>query len=417
MEGCLFWLLLTIPIWVFDAYGASACILSIVLEVVLVWVACKYFSGSEKKDSAPLGKTVLSVSLLSRTEYIKEIGEIPVFAFLFSGKISSRNKRIKITLKLWELKGKTKYPIYSSINLFQSEGCNTVTIEKELDIPYADSSISMPVELLPFIPIDSLSFSNRGNLKLLCEVSVKYIPTYPAYSINSQAVYNTSTSMNYNNVLTGYIDEKKERISAQVAAVRLATFLATADGHADMSEANIIKKYISRSVDIAFKSEAEQTKNKLNEAAKDAFSVPLKERDLVIESICYECKNFTTPNKTEIIQLLLSVTSADEITKKSEIDFLNNVVSLINYDFETFKQMRDKVLSVDSYEKQFGVSMVNVSDLLGISDDMSVEEKKSILNKAYRKWNQLQNSKDEDIRKQALEMIKLISEERAKLKK
>ena len=223
--------------------------------------------------------------------------------------------------------------------------------------------------------------------------------------------------MNYNNILTGYIDEKKERISAQVAAVRLATFLATADGHADMSEANIIKKYISRSVDIAFKSEAEQTKNKLNEAAKDAFSVPLKERDLVIESICYECKNFTTPNKTEIIQLLVSVTSADEITKKSEIDFLNNVVSLINYDFETFKQMRDKVLSVDSYEKQFGVSMVNVSDLLGISDDMSVEEKKSILNKAYRKWNQLQNSKDEDIRKQALEMIKLISEERAKLKK
>jgi hypothetical protein len=48
---------------------------------------------------------------------------------------------------------------------------------------------------------------------------------------------------------------------------------------------------------------------------------------------------------------------------------------------------------------------------------MSIEERKEALRKEYVIWSRKVTSSDENTRKQAEEMLKVISEERAKLRK
>jgi hypothetical protein len=115
------------------------------------------------------------------------------------------------------------------------------------------------------------------------------------------------------------------------------------------------------------------------------------------------------------MELLLDVAGADDVAAKHETDFLNDLAHRMGLDLDEYKNMRDKALPISIYETNSNGGVDQVESMLGLSDDMSVADKKSHLSKEFRKWNPLQNSSDPVKSKQAKDMVQAIGELRKSL--
>lgn len=210
----------------------------------------------------------------------------------------------------------------------------------------------------------------------------------------------------------GYKDRAGHREMTGDVAVKLATLLSHADGSADQVEADAVKDYITQKINCSG-SRKDVVKQRLNEAVRAAFVEAAKVRRIpaAIDSLCEKCVDFPLANKLEIVELLLRVTRADNVARQSEIMLLEQIIKKMKVDFEEYKKLRDKLISTSVYE-----GGANARSLLGITDDMSAAEIRKLLNDEYRKWNSLQNSSDAEVKAQAQKVIRLIAEERAKLR-
>lgn len=313
-------------------------------------------------------------------------------------------------------------PIYSSLDDFHALD-TTVSLRKKLKLPYLNNILAKPIQIFPAIPIPLLSFSKKGLLNLECEITVRTKGIYSHLPNDySLAACKTVAKLKYNNKETGYFDAKEERKKAHITAVQLAVILSRFDGDAEHREAELIKNHTSKIVDRAQESEREELKQRFKAAIQKAFSVYVcpGKFDIAmtnyIDYLCasvYEC---SLANKMEIITLLLDLVAIDGIAKKTEIDMMEYIVKKLEVDYEQYKKLRDKILDLKIYETDQGSLTIDAKCLLGIDESMQPDEIKSILNKEYRKWNSLQHSSDESTREQAIGMIKLIAEERKKLK-
>lgn len=112
------------------------------------------------------------------------------------------------------------------------------------------------------------------------------------------------------------------------------------------------------------------------------------------------------------MELIIKIAAVDKEYKKDEEELINSIANNLEIKMDTFRKLTDKHVAVKFYE-----DLNNVNDLLGLKDDMSDEEKKAHLRKEYRKWNQRVANSDPKVREQAGEMLKIIAEERSKLRK
>ncbi|MCK5173415.1 MAG: hypothetical protein KAR47_08490, partial [Planctomycetes bacterium] len=79
---------------------------------------------------------------------------------------------------------------------------------------------------------------------------------------------------------------------------------------------------------------------------------------------------------------------------------------LLHIDGEKFRAMAQKLLPVRSGRGDY------TNFILGITDDMTVEDKREQLNDEYCKWNGRVTSRDTTIQDQADEMLALIAQVR-----
>ena len=117
--------------------------------------------------------------------------------------------------------------------------------------------------------------------------------------------------------------------------------------------------------------------------------------------------------KYNLMELLLKIAGADDVFATKEEEFISQTARDLSLDQSTVSEMKNKVI--------IGIKEVQSTDdsgegLLGITDDMTNEEKLKSLRKSYSKWNAQTTHKDANIRKRAKEMIEIIAKLNIKYK-
>ena len=85
---------------------------------------------------------------------------------------------------------------------------------------------------------------------------------------------------------------------------------------------------------------------------------------------------------------------------------IKELASQLKVDRTRFRTMMEKILSLDMHQ------VMDVKDVLGITEDMGKDGTRRHLNQEYRKWNSRVTSANPEIQSQADQMLKLIAEAR-----
>ena len=114
------------------------------------------------------------------------------------------------------------------------------------------------------------------------------------------------------------------------------------------------------------------------------------------------------------MDLLLKVVSADDELSKEEDVMLNKIVKKLQIDQKTYNQMKNKTIASVGKIETDDYSSGSDEQLLGLSDEVTNEEKCKELRKLYSKWNGLTNSSNKQTKTRAKEMVKKIATLRSK---
>ena len=118
--------------------------------------------------------------------------------------------------------------------------------------------------------------------------------------------------------------------------------------------------------------------------------------------------------KYELVDLLLKVVSADDELSKEEDMMLNKIVKKLEIDQKTYNQMKNKTIASVGKIETSDYSSGSDEQLLGLSDELTDQEKCKELRKLYSKWNGLTNSSNKQTKIRAKEMVKKIANLRSK---
>ncbi|MDA9913496.1 TerB family tellurite resistance protein [Methylophilaceae bacterium] len=212
----------------------------------------------------------------------------------------------------------------------------------------------------------------------------------------------------------GYDELKENFFKIRSYCVQFAVLMAFSDGELDASEGNIIKKWIANQIDIET-NEERKTKLKviLNETLKKAYA-NAKAGKIEMEKLINEFKKITTEgNSLAMLEFLFEVIGADGKIDDAEMKTVNSIASKLGVSVDTVKSMTDKMfLDIDDHGMDQGESAENV---LGITDDMSKEEIKKLLNKQFRQWNgRIQSLEDGEEKEKAQVMLNIIADTKKK---
>ncbi len=343
--------------------------------------------------------------------------EISVFSCAGKGLISlsPHEGEVRFRLRISSIKdGEKEAPVFC---LFGEKGFHEGPFfyEEFMNMPYRNSSSSTFLPLVK-VPVSFLIFPHAGRQTLifefdLCEVDPRNSISLSAFGGFS---FQKKITLDFYNPERGYLEirdalnDRKENL--QLANVKLAVLMARADGAADEDEAAKIKsftlKVLGKDADTALK-------RKFNEAVKECFDLPASRISQKISECCREVKEAPLSERLDLLTLLFDVVMSDGRVAGGELDMLEKIAAALDLDREEYVKRRDKALPLAAYEKTISGSVTD--RMLGISDDMSDDEIRARLSKVYREWNAKTSAKDEKVRAQAREMIKLISKKRAEL--
>jgi hypothetical protein len=106
------------------------------------------------------------------------------------------------------------------------------------------------------------------------------------------------------------------------------------------------------------------------------------------------------------IELCLHIVGEGDETSGRQVEILMRTAELLDIDGEKFRAMAQKILPVRPGQVDY------TNFILGITDDMTVEEKREQLNDEYCKWNGRVTSRDTMVQDLADQMLALIAQVR-----
>ena len=292
--------------------------------------------------------------------------------------------------------------ILSAIEELQAKNSIALGFKTSQKIPYKVSTITEWMTLVK-IPIDTLTFPRSGTRKIEFVVSIEG---------TSSAAKTTLTHVCSE---LGYLDRRDNRKKFEVRAVELAFSVSASDGDVDRTEAAIIKNWIKKRVAMASTSEKEVIKKRLNQTIASSYKAFQSGGESNICVICENLKKVSTiAERYEVLELCLQVAKADGVAEQAELEMLEKLAELLEINKEKFRAMKDKHLTISMMKDS---DIIDLDQLLGLHSDMTIAEKKKHLREEFKKWNQLSEHKNPEKRKQAKEMLTLIGQRRAELKK
>lgn len=387
----------------------------VVVGFIIYWIA----NSNSATSSSPAEKAKsltdtnpFSVKLVEEKLELKDGGSIDALSIKVKGIINSGNHYLEkdrvvilsMMLSSSEIDNE-EAPVLCSIEELQHEDTPIFChISDHIPATYGLAGGWDEWVTLASVPVAALTFSRSGTLSLVLRLSVYYE--------TSKARVEKTGYLNYYNPNNGYFDSIEQRKRGKEVAVSLAVLVAGIDGVRDVAEAEIVTGFIRKQI-ATIEDEAERAiaKQKLNKAVTDAHAIegPSEIRDEGFE-LANEASDFDSDIKFMIMELLLDVAGADDVAAQHETDFLNDLAHHMGLDVDEYKNMRDKALPISIYESSSHNEGSQIKAMLGITENMTVAEKKSQLSKEYRKWNALKNSSDHEKSKQAKEMVRAISD-------
>jgi len=294
-------------------------------------------------------------------------------------------------------------PVLSTVAELQLEETIVFGYETPVTtIPYQNAVISRWMTLIG-VPVDVLVFPRRGTRKLFAQVSVVCAKTGKTLTHANARIVHQNRELGYEDLA-----ENKER--TEQLTVSLAVAMSAADGVLHESEGTVVQEWIKKRVNTAPEAKKQATKNRLNEASRQAVLAVESDQGMDIKGICEELIDITPPaERYSILELCMQVTGADETAADDEMKVLDSLAEWMQVDMARFRSLLSKALPVSIHEVE------DAQRLLGLRPEMTPEERRSHLRAEFRKWNARATHADPKMRQQATRMLELIAEERSRL--
>jgi hypothetical protein len=237
-----------------------------------------------------------------------------------------------------------------------------------------------------------------GHRKLHCSLSIVASDTGDLLACAGGAV-------DFESVETGYLDVEENIQRTKTLAVGLAFSVGSANGQLLDPEVNVIYAWVTTNFGSADASNG--AKLELERAMQKTAAFFRKGGRLNVPEICQEIAEIAPLiGRLEILDLCLRVVAAKGQVTAMELMLLKDLASWLEIERTRLRTMVEKILPVEMHQTQ------DAEMILGVTDDMSMDEKRKQLAREYAKWSARVISTDPAIRRQADQMIHLIADAR-----
>ena len=382
---------------------------------IIVGIFSAIFGGDDSHNNHT-SASPLSVSLIQ--EYIStKDTELDCFTFKIKGKIGNpTGAPVKVIIRLSDQTVDKKLAaLYAIPSMYQADSTGIFGICETL--PAADPTTYFPEFVsMGSVPKALLQYPYKGNRTIKASLFLvdAACNEYSLDSIRDNLIEFTSSTTPYKISDIGYMDNYENRDRTNELSIDLCMLMAASDGALDQSEINAIKDWAKLSyILIEDESEKKIQKDKVSACIKNSYAKS-KNKELDKDSLLEEINDiFDTTAKYNLIELLLNIAGADDLFAKEEEVFLNSITKSLSLDQSEVNEMKNKVvLSVKSIESTESSN----ESLLGLTNNMSNNEKRKSLRESYSKWSSQTTHKDPKIKQRANEMVEIIAKLNIKYK-
>ena len=210
----------------------------------------------------------------------------------------------------------------------------------------------------------------------------------------------------------GYIEASEHRDEAKALSVKIGIAIAMSDGTLDGTEGATIQSWIRREISTYTDTRQQELKKVYNDAMREAYEAA-RRNELVISEITSRLNQIgETSTKYETLELCFDVMAADGVADAEELRTIRKIAGALELDFDEIERMKDqKIIELGSDLS----TQASIEDILGIDPSWDEERMKKHLRDEFQKWNnRLMTLSEGEERRNAQQMLDLISEARAK---
>jgi tellurite resistance protein len=376
---------------------------------VIVFLVIAYVVISAVLNGLKKAANKLKMQVIVEKEKRNDI-DITLLKVQIKGSISvpSSNYETTFFVKAIDITGGKESPIFSLIERFQIEDSTLFGYTEKLEIPYTETLFKEWATVME-VPVMFLEFPRKGNRTIKLET---FIFDKLAHTLKHEVAI-----VSIQNNSNGYLDVVENREKFEKIAIKTAFWVAYSDGDIHESEANVIKGWASRRLSEYNQEHKEKHKSRLNLYIKNGYaegsSSNIRLKDILngIDDIASDGEKY------EILELCLKVASSDGVAEDAELKNIDHLAKFLGLERAKYQLMIEKELPITMHASKNNSNNIDaIETRIGITPDMSIEEKRKHLIKEYAKWNARVSNADPKIREQAEEMIKIISEIRKKYK-
>jgi uncharacterized tellurite resistance protein B-like protein len=312
------------------------------------------------------------------------------------------NFNAKVIMQIFDVTNGSEEIILTTLEDFQKDNSEIFWYEsKSFSFRYQYSLFTDWVQAVK-VPKMFLVAPRKGLRKFKFKV-------YIVNAINDQILAEASTKVSYANPDSGYKDASDNRKYFEEMMIKTALLVSASDGHMDEEEAAVIKKWVKKRISGYTEEYQDEQKQRLNGYIKEAYE-EIQNGYIDIYDVLDGIENIASEgDKYELFQLCLDVAQADGEADTKELKIVNDIADYINLDEKQFMSMIEKSLPIHMHTGD-----QTPEQIIGIKSEMSKDEIKKHLGRAFKKWNAVVAHKDPDKRKQAEEMLNLITNLRKK---
>tara|TARA_B110000238_G_C16132475_1_gene442106 strand:+ start:1111 stop:2280 length:1170 start_codon:yes stop_codon:yes gene_type:complete len=275
--------------------------------------------------------------------------------------------------------------------------------------------------VIGLVPINGLQGPYKGKKEIEIEMvlfdAALNFPFNEGFCTSQNSIYKIKKfNISYNFTVKGYMELAKDESKTRELSITIMMAVAMSDGHLHDSEGTIIKKYIQQNLEmIKDENKKKEKKSFYNNILKTAH-IKFINKNVTFSDIKKTLQDLVNMDDDSInqstVSLCYDIMAADGKIEKKELEMLEKINNFLDIDENFQKDLHNKkLLSVDLS----GVSDENYEKTLGINKELSIEEKKSILNHEFIKWNnRLSIVKEKKEKENVQHMLHMIAKLRIK---
>jgi uncharacterized tellurite resistance protein B-like protein len=308
-------------------------------------------------------------------------------------------------------------PILTSYSQFQEMGSTGFSLKVDLgtlEMNYGFTDWSD----VSAVPMDMLIPPRKGLRKLevhvfLTQTNVR-INTNCGYPDSPDGIlWHESNAITYSFKDSGYLEHVEIEQKGRELSIQIAVIVAMADGHLDVTEADVIKKWVLKSIAQLDAAEQQEMKQQYTVILKTAFR-SARESTLSFSSLISKLNALDEMrSKIECIELCCEVMSADNVIEPHEIQAILKVGDSLGVDKVKVQSIIDKEVLTMS-QSGMTIEEISMEAMLGVDPSWSNAAIRKHLNKEFSKWNGRISTLSGSERDSAQMMLNRIAEARKK---